>query len=77
MQQNTFSEKLIAIETKKWKVKMNKFVYLDMPILDVSKKLMYEFWYDYLKAKYQDKAKLCYMDSDNFVIHIKTDYFYE
>ena len=56
---------------------MNKFVYLDMPILDVSKKLMYEFWYDYLKAKYQDKAKLCYMDSDNFVIHIKTDYFYE
>ena len=44
MQQNTFSEKLIAIETKKWKVKMNKFVYLDMPILDVSKKLMYEFW---------------------------------
>ena len=56
---------------------MNKFVYLDMPILDVSKKLMYEFWQNYVKAKYQDKAKLCYMDSDNFVIHIKTDNFYE
>ena len=38
---------------------------------------MYEFWYDYLKAKYQDKAKLCYMDNDSFVIRIKTEEFYE
>ena len=38
---------------------------------------MYEFWYDYLKAKYQDKAKLCYMDNDSFVIRIKTEVFYE
>ena len=38
---------------------------------------MYEFWYDYLKAKYQDKAKLCYLDNDSFVIRIKTEEFYE
>ena len=38
---------------------------------------MYEFWYDYMKPKYQDRAKLCYMDSDSFVIHIITDNFYE
>ena len=48
-----------------------------MSILDVSKTLMYEFWYDYIKSKYQSKAKLCYMDTDSFIIHIKTDDFYE
>ena len=72
-----FSENLIAIETEKTKVKMNKPIYLGMSILDISKTLMYEFWYDYIKPKYQDKAKLCYMDTDSFVIHIKTEDFYE
>ena len=72
-----FSENLLAIEMKKTKVKMNKPVYLGMSILDISKTLMYEFWYDYIKPKYQDKAKLCYMDTDSFVIHIKTEDFYE
>ena len=48
-----------------------------MSILDISKTLMYEFWYDYIKPKYQDRAKLCYMDTDSFVIHIKTEDFYE
>ena len=62
---------------KKTKVKMNKLIYLGMSILDISKTLMYEFWYDYIKPKYQDKAKLCYMDTDSFVIHIKTEDFYE
>ena len=38
---------------------------------------MYEFWYDFIKPKYQDKANLCYMDTDSFVIHIKTEDFYE
>ena len=59
-----FSENLLAIEMKKTKVKMNKPVYLGMSILDISKTLMYEFWYDYIKPKYKDKAKLCYMDTD-------------
>ena len=72
-----FSENLLAIEMKKTKVKMNKPVYLGMSILDISKTLMYEFWYDYIKLKYGDRAKLCYMDTDSFVIYIKTEDFYE
>ena len=52
-----FSENLMAIEMKKTKVKMNKPIYLGMSILDISKTLMYEFWYDYIKPKYQDRAK--------------------
>ena len=72
-----FSEYLMAIEMKKTKVKMNKPVYLDMSILDISKTLMYEFWYDYIKPKYEDRAKLCYVDTDSFIIHIKIEDFYE
>ena len=67
-----FSENFMAIEMKMKKVKMNKPVYLGMSILDISKTLMYEFWYDYVKPKYQDKPKLCYMDTHSFIIHIKT-----
>ena len=56
---------------------MSKPVYLGMSILDISKTLMYEFWYDYVKPKYKDKAKLCYMDTDSFVINIFTEDFFE
>ena len=62
---------------KKTKVKMNKPVYLGMLILDISKTLMYEFWYYYIKPKYGVRAKLCYMDTDSFAIHIITEDFYE
>ena len=72
-----FSENLLAIEMKKTKVNMNKPVYLGMSILDISKTLMYEFSYDYIKPKYKEKAKLCYMDTDSFVIHIFTEDFFE
>ena len=72
-----FSENLLAIEMKKTKVKMNKPVYLGMSILDISKTLMYEFWYDYIKPKYGDRAKLCYTDTDSFIIHIITEDFFE
>ena len=72
-----FSENLLAIEMKKTKVKMNKPVYLGQPILDISKTLMHEFWYAYIKPKYGEKAKLCYMDTDSSIIHIKTGDFYE
>ena len=72
-----FSENLMAIEMKKIKVKMNKPVYLGMSILDLSKTLMYEFWYDYVKPKSQHKAKLCYIDTDSFIFYIKTEDFYE
>ena len=56
---------------------MNNLVYLGLSILEINKTLMYEFWYDYIKPKYQDNAKLCYMDTDSFIIHIKTEYVYE
>ena len=71
-----FSENLLATELKKTKVKMNKPVYLGMSILDISKTLMYEFRYHYVKPKYKGKAKLCYMDTDGFVIKIFTEYFF-
>ena len=72
-----FSENLLALEMKKTKVKMNKPAYLGLSILDISKTLMYEFWYDYMKPKYGDNVKLCYMDTDSFIMHIKTEDFYK
>ena len=51
---------------------MNKPVYLGQSILEISKTPTYEFWYDYIKPKYQNNAKLCYMDTSSFIIHIKT-----
>ena len=74
---NLFSEDLSIIEMKKTKVKMNKPIYLGLPILEISKILMYEFWYDYMKPKYGNKVKLCYMDTDSFIMNIKTNDFYE
>ena len=65
----------MAIEMKKTKVKMNKPIYLGMSILDISKTLLYQFSYDYIKPKYQDRAKLCYMDTDNFANYIKIEDF--
>ena len=67
----------LAIEMKKIKVKMNQPVYLDLSILEISKSLIYVFWYDYIKPKYQNNAKLCYMDTDNFIIYIRTEDVYE
>ena len=74
---NLISEDLSIIEMKKTKVKMNKPIYLGLSILEISKILMYEFWYDYMKPKYNDAVKLCYMDADSFVMHIKTNDFYK
>ena len=62
---------------RKTNVIMNKPVYLGQAILDISKTLMYEFWYDYIKLKYKDKTQLCYMDMDSFIIHIETEDFYK
>ena len=62
---------------KKTKVKMNKPIYLGLSILEISKILMCEFSYDYMKPKYNDNVKLCYMDTDSFVMHIKTNDFYK
>ena len=63
-----FSENLLAVEMKKIKVKMNKPVYLR---LEISKTLKFKYLYHYIISKYQINAKLCYMDSESFIIHIK------
>ena len=72
-----FSYNLVAAAMKKIRVKMNQPVCLGMSILDITKTLMYEFWYDYIKPKYKDKTKLCYIDTDSFIIYIKTGDFYK
>ena len=67
-----FSENLLATEMKKKQVKMNKPIYLGLSILEISKILMHELWYDYMKPKYGDNVKLCYIDTDSLIMHIKT-----
>ena len=74
---NLISEDLSIIEMKKTKVKMNKPIYLGLSILEISKILLYEFWYGYMKPKYNDNVKLCYMNTDSLVMHIKTNHFYK
>ena len=74
---NLISEYLSIIEMKKTKIKMSKSIYLGLSILEISKTLMYEFWYDYMKPKYGNKVKLCYTDTDSFIINIKANDFYE
>ena len=74
---NYISEDLSIIEMNKTRVKMNKQIYLGLSILDISKILMYEFWHDYKKPKYNDKVKLCYMNMDSFIMTIKTNDFYK
>ena len=71
------SKNLSIIEMKKVKVKMNKPIYLGLSILEISKIIMYEFWYDYMKKKYRDMVKLCYMDTDSLIMNIKTKDFYK
>ena len=56
---------------------MTKPIFLGLSILDISKTFMYKFWYDYIKPKYEDRAKLCYMDSWIHVICIETENFYK
>ena len=73
----SFSDHLMAIEMTKTRVKMTKPFSLCMSILDTSKTLMYEFWYDYIRPKYGDRAKICYTDTDSFIVYFKTEDFFE
>ena len=66
-----FTENLLAIEMKKIKILMNKSVCLGLSILELSKILTYNFWYNYVKPKYGEKEKLCYMDTYSFIVYIK------
>ena len=72
-----FDENLIAVHMKKKKLYFNKPVYLGTSILDLSKSLMYDFHYNYIKPKYGDKAKLLFTDTDSLVYEIKTKDFYK
>ena len=74
---NIFSKDLIAIHMKKISLKFDKPVYLGMCILDLSKTLMYNFHYNYIKKKYGDKAKLLFTDSDSLMYEIQTEDFYK
>ena len=62
---------------KKTKLKMNNLIYLGLSILEISKTLMYEFWYDYMKPIYNDNVKWCYIDTDSFIMNMKINYFYK
>ena len=66
-----FPENVIAIEMKKTQIFMNKRVYLGLSILETSQVVMYGFWYDYVKPKCRERAKLYYMDVDSFFCYEK------
>ena len=72
-----FTKHLLQIKMNKVEILMNKPVHLGRSILELSKILMYEFWYNYIKPKYDKKAKLCYMDTDSFIVYLKTDVIYK
>ena len=68
-----FSENLLAIGLRKTKVKMHNPVYLGLSVLDISKLTVYKYWYNWIKLTYKDNAKLCSMDRDSFIVHVKTE----
>ena len=72
-----FSENLVSVHMKKTSLTMNKPVYLGMCILDLSKTIMYDFHYNYIKPKYGVKAKLLFTDTDSFMYEIETEDFYK
>ena len=67
-----YLKNLLATEMQRTQILMNRAVYFDLSILEMSKTVMYEFWYDYVKPKYGEKAELCYMDTGSFKVCIKT-----
>ena len=72
-----FNENLVSVHMKKTSLTMNKPVYLGMCILDLSKIIMYDFHYNYIKSKYGDKAKLLFSDTDSLMYEIQTEDFYK
>ena len=71
------SNRLALVESKPIKTVFTKPIYMGACILETSKLHMYEFWYDHLKEKYNDKIQLIYTDTDSFVIEINTDDIYK
>ena len=71
------SNKLCLVESKPIKTIFNKPIYLGACILETSKLHMYQFWYDHLKNKYNNKVELVYTDTDSFIIQVETDDVYK
>ena len=67
----------MTIEMRKTEVLMDKPIANGQAILDISKTLVYELWYNYLKPKYSDNIKLCYMDTNSFIMHVETEDFFK
>ena len=72
-----YTENVLPIEMEKTEILMNKPIHSGLSIVELSKILMYEFCYNYVKPKYGEKIKLCYMDTDSFILYIKTDDIYK
>ena len=72
-----FTVNLLAIEMSKTQIHMNKPVSSGLSILDMFKTVMYEFWYDYIKPKCCENVKLCYLDANSFIVHVKKEDVYE
>ena len=72
-----FSENLVSVHMRKTSLTMNKPIYLGMCILDLSKIIMFDFHYNYIKSKYADKAKLLFTDTDSLMYEIETEDFYK
>ena len=72
-----YSENLVSVHMRKTSLLMNKPIYLGMCILDLSKIIMYDFHYNYIKSKYADKAKLLFTDTDSLMYEIETEDFYK
>ena len=70
-----FSENLVAVHMRRTSVKLRKPIYLGMSILDISKTLMYDFHYNYIKSKYGNNAKLLFTDTDSLCYEITTEDF--
>ena len=72
-----FNENLVSVHMKKTSLTMNKPVYLGMCILDLSKIIMFDFHYNYIKPKYGNNAKLLFTDTDSLFYEIQTEDFYK
>ena len=72
-----FRENLLGVEMRKTQLLINKLVYICLAISDLSKTVIYDFWFDYLKPKHGENAKLCCMDTDSFIVHVETDDIYK
>ena len=77
MLNKVFVNHLIAVSKSKVALTLNKPAFLGMFILDLSKILMYKFYYDYIKNKYGHNSRLLFIGSDSWMYEIKTKGFYE